>query len=114
MDNLLDIDDLAVEFRGRSGTVRAVDGLSLYVAKGETVAIVGESGCGKSVTALSIMRLLSEPAGRICGGAIRFDGQDLAALSEGHAQGARPGHLHGVSGADDQSQPGPDRGSADR
>ncbi len=82
MDGLLDIDDLAVEFRGRSGTVRAVDGLSLSVAKGETVAIVGESGCGKSVTALSIMRLLAEPAGRIAGGAIRFEGRDLAALSE--------------------------------
>lgn len=79
---LLDVRDLAVEFRSRTGTVRAVDRLSFQVAPGETLAIVGESGCGKSVTALSIMRLLSEPAGRIVGGSVTFEGRDLAALSE--------------------------------
>jgi peptide/nickel transport system ATP-binding protein len=79
---LLDVRDLAVEFRGRDGTVRAVDGLSFTVAPGETLAIVGESGCGKSVTALSILRLLDEPAGRIAGGSVLFGGRDLSALPE--------------------------------
>jgi peptide/nickel transport system ATP-binding protein len=79
---LLDVRNLAVEFRGRDGTVRAVDGVSFTVAPGETLAIVGESGCGKSVTALSILRLLDEPAGRIAGGSVVFEGRDLAALSE--------------------------------
>jgi peptide/nickel transport system ATP-binding protein len=79
---LLDVRDLAVEFRGRGGTVRAVDGVSFTVGPGETLAIVGESGCGKSVTALSILRLLDEPAGRIAGGSVVFEGRDLASLSE--------------------------------
>ncbi len=79
---LLEVTDLAVEFRGRGGTVRAVDGVSFTVAPGETLAIVGESGCGKSVTALSILRLLDEPAGRIAGGSVVFEGRDLATLSE--------------------------------
>jgi peptide/nickel transport system ATP-binding protein len=79
---LLEVSDLAVEFRGRTGTVRAVDGLSFSVRRGETLAIVGESGCGKSVTALSILRLLAEPAGRIVGGSVVFEGRDLAKLSE--------------------------------
>jgi peptide/nickel transport system ATP-binding protein len=82
MTNLLEIDGLAVEFHGKHGITRAVDGLSLTVEAGETLAIVGESGCGKSVTALSILRLLAEPAGRIVAGAIRFEAQDLARLSE--------------------------------
>jgi peptide/nickel transport system ATP-binding protein len=79
---LLSIDALSVAFRGRTGPVLAVDGLSLAIGRGETLAIVGESGCGKSVTALSIMRLLAEPAGRITGGSIRFEGRDLATLGE--------------------------------
>ena len=66
----------------RGGVVRAVDDVSWDVAEGETVALVGESGCGKSVSALSIMRLVSEPAGRIVGGHILFKGRDLLGLSE--------------------------------
>jgi peptide/nickel transport system ATP-binding protein len=79
---LLEIENLAVDFRGRSGTTRAVDGLSLCIAHGETLAVVGESGCGKSVTALSVLRLLQEPAGRIVGGRILFEGDDLARHTE--------------------------------
>ena len=79
---LLEIDSLVVEFRGPSGATRAVDGLSLCIADGETLAIVGESGCGKSVTALSVLRLLQEPAGRIVSGRILFEGTDLARRSE--------------------------------
>ncbi|MBM3505645.1 MAG: ABC transporter ATP-binding protein [Alphaproteobacteria bacterium] len=81
-ETLLAVDDLAVEFSGRSGRTRAVDGLSLTIARAETLAVVGESGCGKSVTALSVLRLLQEPAGRIVGGTVRFHGRDLASLDE--------------------------------
>jgi oligopeptide/dipeptide ABC transporter ATP-binding protein len=79
---LLDVKSLSTHFFTRSGVVRAVDGVSWDVAEGETVALVGESGCGKSVSALSIMRLVSPPAGRIVGGQILFRGRDLLALSE--------------------------------
>ncbi len=78
---LLEVDGLVTEFDTDEGTVRAVDGVSFGVEAGKTVGVVGESGCGKSVTALSIMRLLPQPMGRIAGGAIRFQGRDLAGLS---------------------------------
>jgi peptide/nickel transport system ATP-binding protein len=80
-DALLRIDGLSTQFRDEDGVVRAVDGVSLAIAPGETLGLVGESGCGKSVTALSVMRLLPRNA-RVVTGAIRFDGQDLLALSE--------------------------------
>jgi oligopeptide/dipeptide ABC transporter ATP-binding protein len=79
---LLDVIDLQTQFATRHGVVRAVDRVSWDVAEGETVALVGESGCGKSVTALSIMRLVAPPAGRIAGGRILFKGRDLLTLSE--------------------------------
>jgi len=79
---LLDVAELRTWFFTRDGVVRAVDGVSLRVLPGETLAIVGESGCGKSVTALSILRLIPSPPGRIVSGSIRFDGRDLLALSE--------------------------------
>jgi len=77
---LLEIEDLVTEFSTDEGVVRAVDGVSLTVEAGATVGVVGESGCGKSVTALSIMRLLPQPMGRIAAGSIRFQGRDLAGL----------------------------------
>ncbi|RZI92745.1 MAG: ABC transporter ATP-binding protein [Microbacterium sp.] len=79
---LLEVEGLCTEFRTRAGVVRAVDGVSFHVDAGETLALVGESGCGKSVTAASIMRLVAAPAGRITAGSIRFDGRDLLKLSE--------------------------------
>jgi oligopeptide/dipeptide ABC transporter ATP-binding protein len=79
---LLDVRNLRTEFATRAGVVRAVDDVSFDVHEGETVALVGESGCGKSMTALSIMRLVPEPAGRIAGGAVHFKGRDLLALRE--------------------------------
>jgi len=79
---LLEVADLRTWFFTRDGVVRAVDGVSFHVMPGETLAIVGESGCGKSVTALSILRLVPAPPGRIVSGAIRFAGRDLLALSE--------------------------------
>jgi peptide/nickel transport system ATP-binding protein len=79
--HLLEIDRLQTVFDTSEGEARAVDGISFHVDEGETVGIVGESGCGKSVTALSIMRLVQSP-GRIAGGRIRFDGRDLLPLDE--------------------------------
>ena len=76
---LLEVEDLQVHFRTADGIVRAVDGVSFQVHAGRTLAIVGESGCGKSVMANSILRLLPEPPAKIAG-AIRFDGRDLLKL----------------------------------
>jgi oligopeptide/dipeptide ABC transporter ATP-binding protein len=80
--SLLEVRHLQTHFQTRAGVVRAVDGVTWDVREGETVALVGESGCGKSVTALSIMRLVAPPAGRIVGGEVLFKGRDLLRLSE--------------------------------
>jgi len=82
IEPILDIADLRTWFFTRDGIVRAVDGVSFHVIPGETLAIVGESGCGKSVTALSVLRLIPSPPGRIVSGALRFAGRDLLGLSE--------------------------------
>jgi oligopeptide/dipeptide ABC transporter ATP-binding protein len=79
---LLDVRDLKTYFFTDGGVVRAVDGVTYTVQPGETVALVGESGCGKSVSALSVMRLVSAPAGRIVGGRVLFQGRDLLTLDE--------------------------------
>jgi len=79
---LLEIDNLQTHFFTSAGVVKAVDGVSYTVDEGETVAVVGESGCGKSVTAMSILRLIPWPPGKIVGGSIRFDGKDLLELDE--------------------------------
>src|SRR5262245_33168219 len=79
---LLEVENLKTHFYTRDGVVRAVDGVSFTVHPGETLAIVGESGCGKSVTSLSVMRLVASPPGRIVSGRIAFGGRDLLALSE--------------------------------
>ena len=82
MGTLLDVRNLQTHFSTRGGVVRAVDGVSWDVQEGETVALVGESGCGKSVSALSIMRLVAGPSGQIVGGEVLFKGRDLLRLSE--------------------------------
>jgi oligopeptide/dipeptide ABC transporter ATP-binding protein len=79
---LLDVDNLYTHFFTREGVVRAVDGVSFTVEAGKTLGIVGESGCGKSVTALSIMGLIPRPPARIVEGTVTFQGRDLTALSE--------------------------------
>jgi peptide/nickel transport system ATP-binding protein len=79
---LLELIDLRTSFFSEDGITRAVDGVSFTVAPRETLGIVGESGCGKSVTALSIMQLLPRRSGRVVGGTIRFDGRDLLGLAE--------------------------------
>src|SRR5688500_1339759 len=82
MASLLEVRNLHTTFQTSGGVVRAVDDVSWDIREGETVALVGESGCGKSVSALSVMRLVSEPAGRIESGKIVYKGRDLLRLSE--------------------------------
>ncbi len=77
---VLEVDNLQTHFFTTSGVVRAVDGVSYSVRAGETLGVVGESGCGKSVTALSILRLVASPPGRVVGGEIRFEGRNLLKL----------------------------------
>jgi oligopeptide/dipeptide ABC transporter ATP-binding protein len=79
---VLQVDQLQTHFFTAVGTVRAVDGVSYELKSGETLGVVGESGCGKSVSALSILRLVANPPGRIVGGAIRFEGRNLLEVSE--------------------------------
>ena len=79
---LLDVHDLTTYFYTQDGVVKAVNGVSFYVDKGETIAIVGESGCGKSVTSLSILRLIAQPPGKIMSGEALLDGTDLLKLSK--------------------------------
>lgn len=82
MENILEVDDLHVTFSTYGGTVKAVRGVHFHLKKGETLAIVGESGCGKSVTSSAIMRLIPSPPGKITGGSIMFKGKDLTKLSD--------------------------------
>jgi peptide/nickel transport system ATP-binding protein len=82
MTPLLEIEDLKTHFHTRDGVVRAVDGVSFSVYPGETLAVVGESGCGKSVTALSILRLVASPPGHTSAARLRFEGLDLLSLSD--------------------------------
>ena len=86
---ILEIDDLRTHFHTRDGVVRAVDGVSFHVNRGETLGVVGESGCGKSVTAMSILRLLPQPPARIESGTIRFEGTNLLELGEGEMRDIR-------------------------
>jgi ABC-type dipeptide/oligopeptide/nickel transport system ATPase component len=82
MEPVLELKDLRTEFDTRNGTITAVDEVSYSVGKGETLGVVGESGCGKSVTSLSILRLIPTPPGRIAGGSILYGGEDLTQVSE--------------------------------
>ena len=85
---ILEVDGLQTHFFTRDGIVKAVDGVSYAVDEGETLAVVGESGCGKSISALSILRLVPQP-GRIVGGAIRFQGRNLLEASEAEMRALR-------------------------
>src|SRR5215472_6748282 len=90
---LLEVQDLKTYFKVKAGKVRAVDGVSFNVLPGERVGVVGESGCGKSVTALSIMRLLPKPAGEQAGGSIYFEDEDLLGLPESAMRRVRGGKI---------------------
>jgi oligopeptide transport system ATP-binding protein len=86
---LLEVRDLVIRFRTHEGTIHAVNGISFDVERGERLGLVGESGCGKSVTNLGIMRLLPKPAGRVEKGSVEFDGLDLLRLSESEMRDLR-------------------------
>lgn len=92
-ENLLEVQDLKLYFKVKAGKVRAVDGVSFYIKPGEKVGVVGESGCGKSVTALSIMRLIPQPPGEYAGGSILFNDQDLVELPESALRKIRGGQI---------------------
>ena len=87
--NVLEVSDLSVEFEVRAGIARVLEGVSLSVNEGETLGIVGESGCGKSMTALSIMGLVPSPPGRITGGSIKLMGEELLTAGEKRMQSIR-------------------------
>ena len=88
-DNILQVENLITSFETEDGWLRAVDKINFEVPKGKTVGIVGESGCGKSVTAMSIVRLLPQPMGQILGGSIHFDGKDLTKMARKDMIGIR-------------------------
>lgn len=90
---LLQVEHLQTAFGSGARSVRAVDDVSFEIRKGETFALLGESGCGKSVTSLSIMRLVPQPGGRIIGGAIRLNGEDVLALPEAAMRNVRGGRI---------------------
>jgi oligopeptide/dipeptide ABC transporter ATP-binding protein len=92
-ESLLDVKNLRTYFTTEEGVVRAVDGVSFSIAKGEKFGIVGESGCGKSVSALSVMRLIERPAGEIVTGQILFKGIDLLELGENEMRSVRGGQI---------------------
>ena len=75
-ENLIEVKELVTQFSGKNGTVTAVDGVSFHIRKGEVLGIVGESGCGKSVTSMSILRLIPAHSGKIASGEILFGGRD--------------------------------------
>lgn len=88
-DSILEVRDLVTAFDTDAGRMTAVDGVSFEVPRGKTLGIVGESGCGKSVTAFSITRLLPQPHGQVLGGSIRFEGKDLLTLRQEEMQAVR-------------------------
>src|SRR5512143_3353963 len=90
---LLSVKNLKTAFRTYEGKFLAVDGVSIDVYKGEVMGLVGETGCGKSVTALSILRILPDPPGRVVGGEIVFEGRDLLKLPESEMRAVRGGRI---------------------
>ena len=88
MSRLLEVQNLQTQFPTRAGLVKSVNGVSFYIDEGELLGLVGESGCGKSITALSIMRLIAEP-GRIAGGSIKFKGEELTTASDDRMRAIR-------------------------
>jgi peptide/nickel transport system ATP-binding protein len=93
MAKLLEINDLQVRFFTPEGIVRAVEGVTLHLDEGETLAVVGESGCGKTVTARSIMRLIPNPPGKVTRGTISFKDRDVLAMSPGELRQFRGGDV---------------------
>src|SRR5262245_63067153 len=89
---LLDVKGLKTQFFTQDGVVKAVDDVSFYIMPGETLGVVGESGCGKSMTGLSIMRLIPNPPGKIVAGEIVFEGDDILQTSDNEVRKIRAHH----------------------
>ena len=105
MKELLHIEDLRTYFFTEQGVVKAVDGVDLSVNTSQTIGLVGESGCGKSMTALSILGLVPSPPGKIVSGKILFEGTDLVTLGEAElSENQGKSYLHGIPGTDDFPQ----------
>ena len=112
---LLEIRGLKTHFKTDDGMVRAVDGVDLTIDRGETLGVVGESGCGKTVTAMTVLKLIQMPPGRIVAGQILWQGRDLVPLEpERDAADPRQGDRDHLPGADDLAQPGLHGRRADR
>jgi len=101
---ILEINNLQTYFKTGSGIAKAVDGVSFSIRPGETYSLVGESGCGKSVTALSILQLVAQPAGYIAGGSITLEGKEIQALPPVEMRKIRGNRIHDLPGADDGPQ----------
>ncbi|MEM5776714.1 MAG: ATP-binding cassette domain-containing protein, partial [Anaerolineaceae bacterium] len=93
VDHLLSVQDLETQFKTPEGIVHAVNGVSFELAEGETLGVVGESGCGKSVTMLSVMRLVQTPPGKIVAGKAYFRGKDLLQISSDEIRSVRGGQI---------------------
>ncbi|MBR5878369.1 MAG: ABC transporter ATP-binding protein, partial [Akkermansia sp.] len=91
--NLLEVSNLSIAFESERGLSLAVDDISFVVPRGSCVGIVGESGCGKSATAMSLVRLLPQPTGHIVSGKINFDGEDVVTMSPRRLQALRGGRV---------------------
>ena len=114
MSAVLEVEDLRTEFHLRRSNVVAVDDVSFHVDEGECVGVVGESGCGKTTTGLSIMKLLPN-VGHVAGGTVRLLGRDIvAARGEGDVQGPRQRHGDDLPGPPDLAQPDDDHRPPDR
>ena len=106
---LLEVKGLKTQFFTQDGVVKAVDDVSFYVMPGETLGVVGESGCGKSMTGLSIMRLIPNPPGKIVAGEIVFNGRDILKMSDERGPAdPRQRDRDDLPGPDDLAQPGAD------
>ena len=115
MTALLEVKDLEVAFFTKDGIVRAVNRISYSLEEGDILGVVGESGCGKSVSMMSMLRLLPEPPAKIMGGQVLFNGHDLLQMKLSRNQpGARRGNCDGFSGPDDFAQSGDDDWRPDR
>src|SRR5260370_7250787 len=92
-ENLLEVNHLKTYFFTRGGVVKAVDDVSFVIKPGQTLGVVGESGCGKSVTALSVMRLVASPPGKIVGGEINFSGENIFEKNRDQTTNLRRTHI---------------------
>ena len=113
MANVLEVVDLRTEFHLRTATVGAVDSVSFSVAEGESLGLVGESGCGKSTVGLSIMKLLPN-VGHVTRGSVKLLGNELVKMPEKQMRDVRGTSRDDLPGPDDVTQPDDDRGPADR